>query len=76
MSVSGWSHCCIKSIGRTAEIYIDNVEILFHTRKNLLELTEIKAMLSRADGFLTQHRHLNENEGTHLIDYEIEKQTF
>ena len=54
---------CIKSKGRTAEM-INNVEILFHTRKNLLELTEIKAMLSRADGFLTQHRHLNESEGT------------
>ena len=32
-------------------------------RRNLLELTEIKAMLSRADGFLTQHRRLTENEG-------------
>jgi len=37
-------------------------------RKNLLELTEIKAMLSRADGFLTQHRHFAENEDAPIME--------
>ena len=34
-------------------------------RRNLLELKQIKEMLSRADGFLTEHRH-------HLEEEEVE----